>query len=99
MKLRDLTGARFGRLIAVRAVRGGPRVLWECFCDRGRTTTINSSSLCRGLTWTKLSATTVREIRRLRKLRVGCKAIAKRFGISAGTVADIARRRTWKDVA
>ena len=46
----DLTGQRFGRLVAIRRV--GTRqtsVLWECLCDCGNTTRVASIELRKGL--------------------------------------------------
>lgn len=46
-RIRDLTGQRFGRLVALRPLplRLNRQVVWECRCDCGRTTAIRSSGL------------------------------------------------------
>lgn len=44
---RDLTGQRFGRLVAAEPVAGGGR--WLCRCDCGRTRTARAADLLRGL--------------------------------------------------
>lgn len=48
VNFRDLTGERFGKLVAIRrlANRGG-RVLWECSCDCGVQTEVLSTNLTR----------------------------------------------------
>ena len=47
----DLTGQRFGKLVAVSEVgRKNGMVLWECLCDCGKHTNVVSSSLARGNT-------------------------------------------------
>ena len=51
-EVRDLTGLRFGRLVAIREngrTRQG-QAMWLCQCDCGNTKTIASSSLVNGLT-------------------------------------------------
>ena len=48
-KIKDLTNCRFGRLIALRIIEHNP-VKWECKCDCGNITSVNSSSLTMGLT-------------------------------------------------
>lgn len=50
---KDITGMRFGRLSAIRATDrrsadGG--VIWECACDCGNTTYVNSYNLRKGIT-------------------------------------------------
>jgi hypothetical protein len=48
---KDLTGRRFGRLVAVGYVeRNGSQKLWLCQCDCGQTKKIHKGSLVRGLT-------------------------------------------------
>lgn len=49
---KDLTGQRFGRLVAIRdsGKRKGTFVLWECKCDCGNTKLVISSSLINGET-------------------------------------------------
>jgi len=47
------------------------------------------------LTWEK-----VREIRRIYKpgdLEFGCRALAKRYGVSASTISSIVKGDTWKE--
>ena len=48
----DLTGQRFERLVAVRPTekRQSSRIIWECLCDCGNITYVNSSSLLTGST-------------------------------------------------
>ena len=49
MKLRDLTGQRFGRLTVVsRASNRGHHVMWVCRCDCGSETTVTGDNLKRG---------------------------------------------------
>ena len=52
MRLNDLTGRRFGRLLVVsRAPNGnGGKTMWLCRCDCGNTKEVYSQSLIRGLT-------------------------------------------------
>lgn len=49
---KDLTGQRFGRLIAVRPTgnRNGTNVIWECLCDCGSITYVGSGNLSSGRT-------------------------------------------------
>jgi len=49
---KDLTGQRFGRLVAIRPTeeRKYEKVVWECQCDCGNTAFITSSCLIRGKT-------------------------------------------------
>lgn len=48
-KIRDITGQRFGRLVAVRPTdkRLSGSVIWECKCDCGNTTYVASGNLIR----------------------------------------------------
>jgi hypothetical protein len=47
----DLSGIRFGRLIAVRlAARAGKHTFWNCSCDCGATSIARSNNLRRGHT-------------------------------------------------
>lgn len=50
--LKDITGQRFGRLIALKATdeRSGKFIVWECLCDCGTTKLISSPSLRLGRT-------------------------------------------------
>lgn len=45
-----------------------------------------------------LTETSVREIRRLRAAGHRCKDVAKRFGVSCGTISHVTARRNWKHV-
>lgn len=50
-KIVDITGQRFGRLVAVRCVGvGGSRMLaqWECKCDCGKTVVVCGAELRNG---------------------------------------------------
>lgn len=50
-KKNDLTGKRFGRLVAVRAVgKSNGRYIWECVCDCGNETCVVGSKLTNGHT-------------------------------------------------
>lgn len=51
-KISDLTGQRFGRLIAVRATdkRKNNKVVWECKCDCGNTAYVIGTTLKNGNT-------------------------------------------------
>lgn len=49
MRIKDLTGQRFGRLVAQRIVSHKP-VKWECICDCGNTTIVSSTHLTTGHT-------------------------------------------------
>ena len=42
--IRDLTGQRFGRLVAVECVRGKREAQWRCVCDCGNDTSVHSRS-------------------------------------------------------
>ena len=48
----DLTGQRFGRLVAIKAVGKdkGKHILWECRCDCGKTTNVSTTKLTLGRT-------------------------------------------------
>lgn len=48
--VKDLTGQRFGRLIAQQPSpkRSGTSVVWECKCDCGNTAFVKSAHLCSG---------------------------------------------------
>ena len=52
MAFADLTGRRFGRLVALRRVESdsGGRTVWECRCDCGTIKRIRAASLTQGLT-------------------------------------------------
>jgi len=51
-KAKDLTGQRFGKLVAVRPTdeRSGTHIVWECLCDCGATTYVSSVQLTTGKT-------------------------------------------------
>lgn len=51
MKLQDLTGRKFGRLLVVTRAERLPkagRVLWHCICDCGQEPTVTGSNLITG---------------------------------------------------
>lgn len=54
MAIKDITGMRSGRLVAVRPVgytvesNGDKRALWECKCDCGSTTTATCQEITMG---------------------------------------------------
>lgn len=48
MKLIDITGQRFGRLVAVNKTGIGTQTAYVCRCDCGKQTTVRSQSLRRG---------------------------------------------------
>lgn len=52
MKLRDMTGSRFGRLTVLGRASGGDsrKVYWLCRCDCGNETTVRGDHLRYGLT-------------------------------------------------
>lgn len=51
MKLKDLTGERFGQLLVLsRAENKGRRVMWLCQCDCGKQTTVQANHLRDGST-------------------------------------------------
>lgn len=52
MKAKDITGCRFGRLVAVRPLGKSAswQVQWECRCDCGRTVAIYKNNLIAGHT-------------------------------------------------
>ena len=52
VRVKDLTGRRFGRLIVVKATeeRRNTSVVWECICDCGNTTLVTSNHLLQGNT-------------------------------------------------
>jgi len=66
----DLTGQRFGRLIAQRIISRGP-VVWECACDCGRLTNVPANAL-------KQSNTTSCGCRKLEILRAAPELTRKR---------------------
>ena len=49
---KDLTGQRFGKLIAVKPTnkKTGGSIMWECVCDCGDITHVDTGSLCSGNT-------------------------------------------------
>lgn len=48
-RMTDITGQRFGRLLAVKAAQtGGGRVMWECQCDCGKAVSRSSKNLVNG---------------------------------------------------
>lgn len=49
-KIKDLTGMRFGRLMAIRIAgkTRGRHLIWECICSCGQTTEVQSGNLLRG---------------------------------------------------
>lgn len=47
---------------------------------------------------TKITEAEVRELRQLRESGHSCSTLAKRYGLSIGTVSAIATRRTWRHV-
>lgn len=50
-KKKDLTGARFGKLVAVRTVgKKSGAFIWECMCDCGNLTVVRGFELTRGHT-------------------------------------------------
>jgi len=51
MRLKDLTGQKFGRLSVIErsgSTKSGGNATWSCICDCGRTTTVESNTLRRG---------------------------------------------------
>ena len=48
MRKLDLTGRRFGSLVAIKSVVHKGRLCWECVCDCGGSTTVMTSNLTRG---------------------------------------------------
>ena len=51
MRLRDLSGQRFGRLVVIeRAKNQGRRTMWKCLCDCGKTHVAMSDNLLSGKT-------------------------------------------------
>ena len=52
MKEEDITGRRFGRLVALRSLgkSAGWQLQWECRCDCGRTITVYKNNLLSGHT-------------------------------------------------
>lgn len=53
MKIKDISGQRFGLLVAIRPISkhsgGRKRVFWECRCDCGNVVFVNTDSIRRGL--------------------------------------------------
>ena len=45
MRLKDITGQRFGRLVAIRPISTGRNVDWVCQCDCGNETRVSGSNL------------------------------------------------------
>lgn len=52
MQAKDLTGQRFGKLVAIRPTkaRSNGHIKWECRCDCGKTACISAQDLVRGST-------------------------------------------------
>lgn len=50
--MKDLTGERFGKLVAVKPTndRRHGEIVWECLCDCGNTTYVSSGNLNSGNT-------------------------------------------------
>lgn len=49
-RAKDVTGLRFGKLVAIRRVDGAKYTSWECRCDCGKTTVASLSNLSSGTT-------------------------------------------------
>ena len=51
-KMKDLTGQRFGRLVAMSPIaeRKNKHMMWECKCDCGNMTHVTADNLTRGIT-------------------------------------------------
>lgn len=49
---KDITGKRFGRLVALGPVgrAGGEKIVWRCRCDCGKETDVRAGDLCKGNT-------------------------------------------------
>ena len=52
LQVKDLTGQRFGKLVAIRTTekRQNTQMVWECLCDCGNTVFVRSSNLTGGVT-------------------------------------------------
>jgi len=52
MKEKDITGMRFGRLVAIESLGVGPcwRTMWRCRCDCGREVSVYKNNLMTGHT-------------------------------------------------
>lgn len=46
----DITGQRFGRLVAIESIHGHGQLRWKCQCDCGKTVVVKSQSLRTGMT-------------------------------------------------
>jgi len=71
-KAKDLTGQRFGRLTALGPTtkRASGKVVWECRCDCGNITYVNSRDLIRGNT-RSCGCLMIEVNRRKGRLRIG----------------------------
>lgn len=67
--------------------------------DRPAVSIRNPQSPGEGNPASKLTADDVREIRRLEQIGRKHKQIASLFGVTAGCISSVARRRTWRHVA
>lgn len=74
--INDLTGQRFGRLtVSGRAPNRNGRVMWDCVCDCGGTTVVESSNLI----FTQMSCGCYRD-ERLSEIRSRRDGVGTRYG-------------------
>lgn len=71
----DLTGRRFGRLIAVSGFRRGRRIVWSCRCDCGNDHDVIASNLTGG----RISSCGCASGRTARKRRAGCSSASRNY--------------------
>lgn len=91
---KDLSGQRYGRLTAIKPtnLRDGNNIVWECLCDCGKTTLVNTGNLCNN--HTRSCGCLVKEIaivngkRNYTKMRIG-----KDNCLVLGTSVDIIRSK------
>lgn len=83
--MRDLTGVRNGRLVAVACVSRDKdgRALWKCVCDCGGAKVVQGNNLTRPA-GTKSCGCLLREAARVRRNRDGCWNDGKSYAIGQG---------------
>jgi len=79
-KFKDITGQRFGRLVAIHPTnkRKHKSVVWECQCDCGKVVEINAKSLISGNT--KSCGCLQREVRSKNRKKPAKDIMGQRFG-------------------
>lgn len=111
MKALDLTGHRFGKLVAIEVVYTDNKRKWFCKCDCGGELKATAGELrggnfkscgclnTRNQEQVKLNVEKVRQIKYFLTTKFTCDEIATAYGVSTGTIRAIKRGDRWADVA